>query len=71
MKIGRTLLREYPLLPLGTGTFAMHIDDNYLQPRPWASATDHLASGLVPLALLGAAARPAPQWFPTPHRHRS
>jgi MYXO-CTERM domain-containing protein len=36
---------------------AIHvIDDNYLQPQPGTSAADHLASGLVPLALIGLAA---------------
>jgi alpha/beta superfamily hydrolase len=35
---------------------ALHvIDDNYLQPQPGTAATDHLASGLIPLALLGLA----------------
>jgi MYXO-CTERM domain-containing protein len=57
MKIGRTLLREYPLFLLGTGTLAIHIvDDNYLQPQPGTSAADHLASGLTPLVLLAVAA---------------
>jgi fermentation-respiration switch protein FrsA (DUF1100 family) len=32
---------------------ALHVlDDNFLQPRPGTSAADHLASGLVPLAVL-------------------
>jgi hypothetical protein len=37
---------------------ALHLlDDNYLQPQPGTSAGDHLASGLVPVAiLLGVAA---------------
>ena len=36
---------------------ALHVvDDSYLQPEPGMSATDHLASGLVPIALLTAAA---------------
>jgi hypothetical protein len=29
------------------------VDDNYLQPEPGTSAGEHLASGLVPLAVLG------------------
>ena len=36
---------------------ALHIaDDNFFQPQPGTSATDHLASGLIPLVLLGLAA---------------
>ena len=36
---------------------ALHvIDDNFLQPQPGASASDHLVSGLVPLGLLTLAA---------------
>jgi MYXO-CTERM domain-containing protein len=36
---------------------AIHVlDDNFLQPQPGTSATDHLVSGLVPLALLALAA---------------
>jgi MYXO-CTERM domain-containing protein len=53
----RALGREYPLFLLGTGALALHlIDDNFLAPQPGTSAADHLASGLVPLALLAAAA---------------
>jgi hypothetical protein len=36
---------------------ALHVaDDNFLQPNPGTSPVDHLFSGLVPLALLAAAA---------------
>jgi pimeloyl-ACP methyl ester carboxylesterase len=36
------------------GAVALHVvDDNYLQPAPGTSTGEHLASGLVPLALLG------------------
>ena len=36
-----------------TAAIALHLlDDNFLQPEPGTSATGHLASGLVPLALL-------------------
>jgi MYXO-CTERM domain-containing protein len=60
--LGRALRREYPLFLLGTGTFALHIaDDNFFQPQPGTSAFDHLASGLVPLALLAAAASTYPR----------
>ncbi len=40
-------------LALALAVIALHIvDDNYLQPRPGTSAGDHLASGLVPVAIL-------------------
>jgi hypothetical protein len=36
---------------------ALHVaDDSFLQPEPGTSAADHLVSGLVPMAMLGAAA---------------
>jgi alpha/beta superfamily hydrolase len=55
--VRRGLRREYPLFLLGTGLVALHVaDDNFLQPQAGTSAADHLASGLVPLALLAAAA---------------
>ena len=39
------------------GAVALHIaDDNFLQPEPGTSAADHLASGLVPIAILAAVA---------------
>jgi len=42
--------------PLAVGALivlAIHVlDDNFLQPQPGTSAGDHLASGLVPLAVL-------------------
>jgi uncharacterized protein len=38
------------------GVVALHVvDDNFLQPEPGMAATDHLVSGLVPLALLALA----------------
>jgi fermentation-respiration switch protein FrsA (DUF1100 family) len=41
---------------LAIGAVALHVvDDNFLQPNPGTSATDHLVSGLVPLGLLVAA----------------
>ena len=59
---------ESGLFLLGTGVVALHVlDDNFLQPNPGTSASDHLVSGLVPLALLVAAAvalRPAPRRRP-------
>ncbi len=39
------------------GVIALHVaDDNFLQPQPGTSASDHLVSGLVPLAVIGLAA---------------
>ena len=49
--------RETVVFLIGLALIALHVvDDNYLQPQPGASPSDHLVSGLVPLALLGLAA---------------
>jgi hypothetical protein len=40
------------------------VDDRFLQPEPGTSATDHLVSGLVPLALLALVAWLAPRLRP-------
>ena len=43
---------EHGIVALALGTIALHVaDDNYLQPEPGTSPLDHLASGLVPLAV--------------------
>ena len=48
---------ERSLFLLGSALVALHVvDDSFLQPPAGTSAIDHLASGLVPLALLAAAA---------------
>jgi hypothetical protein len=48
--------RETKLFWLATAVIALHVvDDNYVQPQPGTSASDHLVSGLVPLAVLGLA----------------
>jgi hypothetical protein len=48
---------EYGIVVAALGLIGLHVvDDNYLQPEPGTSPGDHLASGLVPLAILGAAA---------------
>jgi uncharacterized protein len=48
---------EYALVLLATGAVCLHFaDDNFLQPEPGTSAVDHLASGLVPIAILVAVA---------------
>lgn len=42
---------------LSLALVSLHVvDDNFLQPQPGTSAGDHVVSGLVPLALLAAAA---------------
>jgi hypothetical protein len=49
--------RESALFLLATGAIAVHVvDDNFLQPQPGSSASDHLMSGLVPLGVLALAA---------------
>ena len=48
--------REAILFRLAVLAIAVHVvDDNFLQPPRGTSAADHLASGLVPLAILGLA----------------
>jgi uncharacterized protein len=47
---------EAGLARLALGVIGLHVvDDNFLQPEPGTSAADHLASGLVPLAVIVAA----------------
>lgn len=44
---------ESGIVVLAQATIALHvIDCNYLQPQPGTSAGDHLASGLLPVAIL-------------------
>ncbi len=51
------MLTEALVARFALGLVALHVvDDNFLQPNPGTSADDHLVSGLVPLALLVAAA---------------
>src|SRR5688500_10833339 len=54
----RSRLRDVSsLFLLGSALVALHVaDDRFLQPAAGTSAADHLVSGLVPLALLAAAA---------------
>jgi hypothetical protein len=48
---------ERSLFLLGTALVALHVvDDNFLQPPAGTSAIDHVAGGLVPVALLATAA---------------
>ena len=56
------LRREYTLFLLATGAVGLHIvDDNFLQPEPGTSAGDHLASGLVPIAVIAVVAAAYPR----------
>jgi dienelactone hydrolase len=49
--------RESAAFTLAVGAVALHFaDDNYVQPAPGTSARDHLASGLIPIAVLTAVA---------------
>jgi hypothetical protein len=53
-EVGSVGTWEYRIFLAGVGVVGLHIlDDNYLQPAPGTSGGDHLASGLVPLAVLG------------------
>jgi uncharacterized protein len=50
------------LASIALGLIALHVaDDNFIQPQPGTSARDHLASGLVPLSVLAAAAAVLPR----------
>ena len=56
-RMAHSVRREHALLVLAAGAIGLHIvDDNYVQPQPGTSAGDHLASGLVPIAVLTAVA---------------
>src|SRR5215218_1441811 len=51
--LARVARREYGLVLLASGAFALRFaDDSFVQPQPGTSAGDHLASGLVPIAVL-------------------
>jgi fermentation-respiration switch protein FrsA (DUF1100 family) len=51
------LRAEVGLARAALGVIGLHVvDDNFLQPEPGTSALDHLVSGLVPLAVILAAA---------------
>jgi pimeloyl-ACP methyl ester carboxylesterase len=51
------VLTETPVVRLALGVVGLHVvDDNYLQPEPGTAPGDHVASGLVPLAVLAAVA---------------
>ena len=51
------LASEIGLAVTALGLVALHVvDDSFLQPEPGTSPADHLAGGLIPVAVLGAAA---------------
>jgi hypothetical protein len=61
-RVASALRREYALFLLAVGAVGLHFaDDNFLQPEPGTSAVDHLASGLVPIAVLAAVAATYPR----------
>jgi hypothetical protein len=52
-RLAHVVHHEQALLVLATVAIGLHVaDDNYLQPQPGTSAGDHLASGLIPIAVL-------------------
>lgn len=56
-RVAAALRTEVGLVRLALAVVALHIvDENYLQPEPGTSAGDHLASGLIPIAVLAAVA---------------
>ena len=56
-RIAGAVRSEVSVARLAIGVIALHVvDDNFLQPNPGTSAGDHLAGGLVPLAVLVTAA---------------
>jgi uncharacterized protein len=61
------LHRQRLVFLIAVAVIALHVlDDSFIQPEPGTSASDHLVSGLVPLAALALAAvaygRIAPAW---------
>ena len=56
------LATERGLATCAVAVVALHVaDDNFLQPEPGTSPSDHLAGGLLPLALLAALAYAYPR----------
>ena len=53
MRAAAFLRSESGVVALALAAVTFHVlDDNYVQPAPGTSAADHLASGLIPLAVL-------------------
>jgi hypothetical protein len=56
-RAGAFLRTEYGVVSASLAVIALHIaDDNFVQREPGTSPGDHLASGVIPLAVLGLAA---------------
>ena len=56
---------ETKVAAAGFGVIALHVlDDSFFQPEPGTSVTDHLVSGLIPVALLVGAAVAYPRLRP-------
>jgi hypothetical protein len=61
----RRLLREHAPALAAFGAIALHlVDDAFLQPEPGVAAADHVPGGLVPVALVAAAAAAYPYLRP-------
>jgi uncharacterized protein len=57
VRAARYARTERGIVTIALGAIGLHIaDDNYLQPEPGTSPLNHLASGLIPIALLAAVA---------------
>ena len=53
LRLARAMSLETAIVRASLAAVTLHVlDDNYLQPQPGTSASDHLTSGLVPVALL-------------------
>jgi hypothetical protein len=61
-RLASAVTRETAVTLIALGIVGLHIvDDNVLQPEPGTSAGDHLASGLIPVAVLAAVAMVYPR----------
>jgi hypothetical protein len=61
-RVGTVVSRESVPFLIAAGIVGLHIvDDNFLQPEPGTSAGDHLASGLIPFAVLAGVAAVYPR----------
>ena len=57
LEIARAAGLETKLAVAGLSAVSLHVlDDNFFQPEPGTSASDHLISGLIPFAVLAGAA---------------
>ena len=56
-RAGSFVRSERGIVTLALAAVALHVaDDNYFQPEPGTSPVDHLASGLIPIAVFAAVA---------------